>query len=86
MASKRNNKSKKPMNTFIQFGIVFIIMTILLISRPVFAQDDGARAYWNAQENTNIFSFQYLPMKLNASDALTFAPGHELKYNTIIRM
>ncbi len=81
MTSKRNNKSKKPMNTFIQSWIVFIIIAILPVSNTIFAQDDGARAYWNARENTNIFSFQYLPMNLNASDALVFAPGQYIYPN-----
>ena len=69
------------MKAFIQFGIAFIIMTILPISSSVFAQDDGARAYWNTRENTNIFSFQYLSMNLDASDALVFAPGQYIYPN-----
>jgi hypothetical protein len=85
MITKRNNKSKKPMNLFIQFGIVFIIITIPLLSSSVFAQDDGARAYWNARENTNIFSFQYLSMSLNASDALVFAPGQYIYPNAEVK-
>lgn len=85
MITKRNNKSKKPMNTFIQFGIVFIIITILPLSSSLFAQDDGARAYWNSRENTNIFSFQYLSMSLSASDALVFAPGQYIYPNAEVK-
>jgi len=81
MTSKINIKRKKPMNTFIRFGIVFILINILPISSSVYAQDDGARAYWNAREKTNVFSFQYLSMNLNASDALVFAPGQYIYPN-----
>jgi len=81
MTTKRNNKSKYPMNTLIQSWIVFIIITILPLSSSVFAQDDGARAYWHAREKTSTFSFQYLSMNLNASDALVFAPGQYIYPN-----
>ncbi len=73
------------MNRYFQSWIVFIIITILPISSSVFAQDDGARAYWNAREKTNIFSFQYLPMNLNASDALVFAPGQYIYPNAQVK-
>lgn len=75
MTTKGNNKSKKPLNALLQFKIVFIIITILPLSSSLFAQDDGARAYWNAREKTNVFSFQYLAMNLDASDTKVFAPG-----------
>jgi hypothetical protein len=81
MTTKGNNKSKKPLNPLLQFGIVFIIITILPLRSSLFAQDDGARAYWNAREKTNIFSFQYLAMNLDASDAKVFAPGQYIYGN-----
>jgi len=49
---------------------------LLLISGPANAQDDGARAYWKGRASTNVMSFQYLNMNLQASDALQFDPGH----------
>jgi len=85
MTIKRKKKCKKPLNTFIQFGIVFIIIIILPLSSSLFAQDDGARAYWNARENTNIFSFQYLPMNMGASDSKVFAPGQYIYPNADIK-
>ena len=81
MTTKGNNKSKKPLNPLLQFRIVCIIITILSLSSSLFAQDDGARAYWNAREKTNIFSFQYLAMNLDASDAKVFAPGQYIYGN-----
>jgi hypothetical protein len=81
MITKININSKKPKNVFVQFGIVFIIITMLLLNGSVLAQDDGARAYWHAREKTNTFSFQYLSMGLNASDALVFAPGQYIYPN-----
>jgi hypothetical protein len=75
MDTIRNNISKKTLNTYIKTSIVFIIITTLSLNSSVFAQDDGARAYWNAREKTNIFSFQYLVMSLDASDTKVFAPG-----------
>jgi hypothetical protein len=47
-----------------------------LISGPASAQDDGARAYWKGRAGTNVMSFQYLNMNLQASDALQFDPAH----------
>jgi hypothetical protein len=51
-------------------------IAVPLISGPVIAQDDGARAYWKGRAGTNVMSFQYLDMNLQASDALQFDPSH----------
>ncbi len=50
-------------------------LVILSFSAPVFAVDDGARAYWKAREGSTVISFQYLNLNLQASGALQFAPG-----------
>jgi len=51
-------------------------LAVPLISGPATAQDDGARTYWKGRAGTNVMSFQYLDMNLQASDALQFDPSH----------
>jgi hypothetical protein len=55
---------------------------ILSFSEPALAQDDGARAYWNAQAGTQMFSFQYFRMDIGASDSQAFDPGHYIYPNS----
>jgi hypothetical protein len=40
-----------------------------------FAVDDGARAYWKGRDGTQVVSFQYLDLNMQASDTQQFAPG-----------
>jgi hypothetical protein len=42
----------------------------------VIAQDDGARTYWKGRAGTNVVSFQYLNMNMQASDTVQFDPSH----------
>ena len=51
-------------------------VALSLIGGPATAQDDGARSYWKGRAGTNVMSFQYLNMHLQASDALQFDPSH----------
>jgi hypothetical protein len=51
-------------------------LAIPLISGPANAQDDGARTYWKGRAGTNVMSFQYLNMNLQASDTVQFDPSH----------
>ncbi len=51
-------------------------VALSLIGGPANAQDDGARAYWKGRAGTNVMSFQYLNMHLQASDAVQFDPSH----------
>jgi hypothetical protein len=53
-----------------------------LVSGPVFAVDDGARSYWKARAGTQVFSFQYLNLNMQASGALQFDPGLYLYPNS----
>ena len=53
-----------------------------MVSGPVFATDDGARAYWKARAGTQVFSFQYLNLNMQASGALQFDPGLYLYPNS----
>jgi hypothetical protein len=48
---------------------------ILSFGGPAFALDDGARAYWNAKEGTEVVGFQYLNLDIDASDAVQLDPG-----------
>jgi hypothetical protein len=59
-------------------GLVILLVTFAIIvsfSGSTFAQDDGARAYWNARAGTHIVSFQYLPLSIGASGSKAFAPS-----------
>ncbi len=49
---------------------------ILLFSGPALAVDDGARAYWKGRDGTNVLSFQYLNLNMQASGAQQFDPAH----------
>ena len=40
-----------------------------------FAVDDGPRAYWKGRDGTNVFSFQYLNLNMQASDTQQFDPS-----------
>jgi len=65
--------------------ICFTILTIIFsVNMSTVAQDDGARAYWNGRSGTNVFSFQYLPMNIEASDSKAFAPGQYIYPNSDI--
>ena len=52
------------------------VVTVTVISGPADAQDDGARAYWKGRSGTNVVSFQYLDMHLDASDSVGFDPAN----------
>lgn len=54
---------------------------ILSYSGLALAVDDGARAYWKARDGTNVVSFQYLNLNMNASGAQQFDPGHYIYPN-----
>jgi hypothetical protein len=55
---------------------------ILSFSVPVLAVDDGARAYWKGRDGTNVVSFQYLNMNMQASGAQQFDPAHFIYPNS----
>jgi hypothetical protein len=57
------------------------IAIILLFSYTLFAQDDGARAYWKGRAGTNAISVEYMPAHLGASNSLAFAPGQYIYPN-----
>jgi len=55
---------------------VAITASVSMFSGPANAQDDGARTYWKGRAGTNVMSFQYLNMSLQASDTVQFDPSH----------
>jgi len=57
-------------------AFVAFALALPLISGPANAQDDGARTYWKGRNSTNVMSFQYLDMNLQASDTVKFDPAH----------
>ena len=57
-------------------ALIAFAFAVSLIYGPANAQDDGARSYWKGRAGTNVMSFQYLNMNLQASDALQFDPSH----------
>ena len=61
-----------------------LIVINLSLSGQAFAQDDGARNYWNTRAGTNIFSFQYLPMNMGTSGSQALAPGQYIYPNSDI--
>jgi hypothetical protein len=65
-------------------ALLIASVSILSFAVPALAQDDGARAYWNARSTTQMFSFQYLPLNIGASDSKEFAPGQYIYPNANI--
>ncbi len=49
---------------------------VLSFSGPALAVDDGARAYWKGRDGTNVLSFQYLNLNMQASGTQQFDPAH----------
>jgi len=72
-------------NKHMQLLSIFIFAAILMLfSKPTFAVDDGARAYWKAKDGTQGVSVQYLRLDLNADDSKQFAPGSYIYPNADI--
>jgi len=54
----------------------------LSFSGPALAVDDGARAYWKGRDGTNVVSFQYLNLNMQASDTQQFDPSQFIYPNS----
>jgi hypothetical protein len=65
-------------------ALLATLVGILSFSVSALAQDDGARAYWKTRSKTQMFSFQYLPINIGASDSKEFAPGQYIYPNANI--
>ena len=74
----------KKVNKYLCFPPLLAMAIAVSFSGPAFAQDDGARAHWNARAGTHVLSFQYLPMGISASDSKAFAPGQFIYPNSDI--
>jgi hypothetical protein len=62
-------------------ALLATLVMILLFGGQALAVDDGARAYWKGRDGTNVVSFQYLNLNLQASDSKQFAPGQYIYPN-----
>jgi hypothetical protein len=72
-------KSRKKL-TLLLSGIAAAAI-ILSFGTPALATDDGARAYWKARDGTNVVSFQYLNLNMQASGAQQFDPSRYIYPN-----
>ena len=74
----------KKVNKYLRFPALLAMAIALSFSGSAFAQDDGARAYWNTRAGTRVVSFQYLPIGISASGSKAFAPGQFIYPNSDI--
>ncbi len=63
-------------------ALVTSLVSILALSGPVFAIDDGARAYWKGRDGTSVMSFQYLNLGMQASGTQQFDPLNYIYANS----
>jgi hypothetical protein len=56
-------------------GILTSMAILLSLSGTALAVDDGARTYWKQRDGTNVVSFQYLNLNMQASDSQQFDPA-----------
>ncbi len=52
------------------------LVALFSIHGNALAVDDGARAYWKGRDGTQVVSFQYLNLNMQASGAQQFDPAH----------
>jgi len=71
---KTNRRTRLP-------AILTAMAIIFSFSGTAHAIDDGARAYWKGRDGTNVVSFQYLNLNMQASDAKQFAPNQYIYPN-----
>ncbi len=75
---------KKLNGCFPLLALLSAAAILFSFSAPARAQDDGARAYWKGRAGTHAFSFQYLPMFLDAEGSKAFAPSQYIYPNSQI--
>ena len=63
-----------------QLGVISI--AVMSLSNPAIAVDDGARTYWKQRDGTDIVSFQYLNLNMQAIDSQQFDPGQYIYPNS----
>ncbi len=64
--------------------LVGISVTAIIMSfgSLAIAVDDGARTYWKQRDGTDVVSFQYLNLNMQASDSQQFDPGQYIYPNS----
>lgn len=68
---------------YIRLSIFCATLTISLsFFGTALAIDDGARAYWKGRDGTNVVSFQYLNLNMQASDTQQFDPSQFIYPNS----
>ena len=65
-------------------AVLAALVIAVSLSGPALATDDGARAYRNAREGTQVVSFQFLNLAIDASDSVQFAPDQFIYPNADI--
>ena len=68
-----------------QTGLLAIVGTLaitLSFSETAFSVDDGARSYWKGRDGTNVVSFQYLNLDMQAFGSQQFDPTHFIYPNS----
>ena len=69
-------------NRHTRLRAIFTTLAIILsFSGTALAVDDGARAYWKGRDGTNVVSFQYLNLDMQASDTQQFDPSQYIYPN-----
>jgi len=65
-----------------QLGGISVAVIIMSFGSPAIAVDDGARTYWKQRDGTNVVSFQYLNLNMQATDSKQFDPAHFIYPNS----
>ncbi len=58
------------------------LVSIIALSGPALAVDDGARAYWKGRDGTSVLSFQYLNLSMQGSSTQQFDPANFIYPNS----
>jgi len=70
-------------NRFIRLWVFLATLAIILSFRgSALAIDDGARAYWKLRDGSNVVSFQYLNLNMQASGTQQFDPSQYIYPNS----
>ncbi len=62
--------------------LIASLVSIIALSGPAMAIDDGARAYWKGRDGTSVVSFQYLNLSMQASGTQQFDPINYIYANS----
>ena len=65
-----------------QLGGISVAVIIMSFGSPAIAVDDGARTYWKQRDGTDVVSFQYLNLNMQATDSQQFDPAQFIYPNS----